>query len=423
MMNRIFKIKPFLLIAFLGLYPLAYSQTSSISTAQLSGQEINDRSNAISTAVPFLMITPDARAAGLGDAGVASSPDANSIHWNASKLAFSEKKMALSVSYTPWLRKLVDDINVAYLAGYYTTKFGVITGSLRYFSLGEIVFTDINGSTTGQFKPTEFAIDAGYASKLSNNVSMGGAVRFINSNLTNGVTAPNGASTKPGRSVAVDISATYFNDKIKIAGKKSTVTGALAISNIGSKMSYEEKSEDNPGTYIPINMKLGGGLTMKLDDFNSITLLLDINKLLVPTQPIYEVDSSGTPIADGNGGFQIAYGKDPDRGVASGIFGSFNDAPGGGKEELREINYSTGLEYWYDQKFAVRAGYFYEHPKKGARQYITLGAGLRYNVFGLDFAYLIPTKQVNHPLSNTLRFSLSFDFDAIASNNKATSTN
>jgi Type IX secretion system protein PorV len=396
---------------------VGFGQTTPINYNQLSGQALTERMNTITTAVPFVMISPDARAAGMGDAGGSSSADANSIHWNVSKLAFTQKKFALSVSYTPWLRKLVPDINLAYVAGYYSTKAGVFTGSLRYFSLGEIVFTDVNGTTTGQFKPNEFALDAGYAKALSETFAIGGTVRFINSNLTNG-SFVNGSSSRPGRAIAVDISTTYKNDKLKLGSKKSIVTGGLGISNIGNKVSYSDKnSTNNTGSFLPINMKLSGGLTIDMDKYNSIGFILDINKLLVPTSPVYEVDANGNTISDGNGGYKIAYGKDPNRGVASGMFGSFNDAPGGGKEELHEINYAGGLEYWYNKLFAVRAGYFYEHPTKGARQYMTLGAGIKYNVFGLDFAYLIPTQQQN-PLQNTLRFSLLFDFDAFGEQGK-----
>ncbi len=403
-------------IVFIG--SVAFAQT--INYNQLGGQDLTQRVNTITTAVPFLMISPDSRAAGSGDAGAASSPDANSIHWNTSKLAFSEKQLGVSFSYTPWLRALnIPDINLLYLSGYYNyPSLGTFTSSLRYFSLGDIVFTDINGNTIGQFKPNEFAFDAGFARKMSNVFGMGAAVRYVNSNLTNG-TFVDGSATRPGRSVAVDISGTYRNDKIKINKRNAIFTSALSITNIGSKMSYSDNNNaTNQGSFLPINMRIGLGLTVDMDEYNKISIIADINKLLVPTPPIYEVDpTTGSTISNASGGYVIAEGKDPNRSIASGIFGSFSDAPGGGTEELHEFNYATGLEYWYNDLFAVRAGYFYEHPTKGARQYITLGAGVKYNVLGLDFAYLIPTAQSN-PLANTLRFSLSFDFDAFSAQNK-----
>jgi hypothetical protein len=391
--------------------------------AQTDYSKIADQLNTITTAVPFLMISPDSRAGGMGDAGAASSTDVNSIHWNPSKLGFADKKLGIGISYTPWLRALVPDINLAYLSGYYKTKKnGTIGGSLRYFSLGEITFTDINGSVIGQFRPNEFAFDIAYATKLSDDFSVGGAVRYIHSNLTGGIDVQ-GSQTKPGNSVAVDISALYRKDKIKLGDKNAIGAIGINISNIGAKMTYSDRNGKGNADFIPINLRLGGSLTVNMDDYNSIAIVADVNKLLVPTPPIYKIktDSLGNETGeieyDANGPV-IAAGKDPDRGVAEGIFGSFSDAPGGGKEELREINYSIGLEYWYNKLFAIRAGYFYEHPTKGNRQFFTLGAGVKYNVFGLDFAYLIPTQQRN-PLENTLRFSLTFDFDAFKAQNDA----
>ena len=389
---------------------------SQINYNQISGQQVNNRINTITTAVPFLLISPDSRAGGMGDAGVASSPDVNSLHWNASKLAFVDKKMAVGLSYTPWLRALVPDINLAYLSGYYkTAKDGTFATSLRYFSLGDITFTDVNGNSIGQFRPNELAIDVGYARKLSKIFSIGGAIRYISSNLGRGVFV-DGTETKPGRSVAADISTMFRKADMKIGGKEAIVTAGLNISNIGAKITYSNNSNKNSSNFIPINMKIGTGLELELDDYNRIAFLFDINKLLVPTLPIYELDSNGSPIQDANGEYKILYGKDPNRGIAEGMFGSFNDAPGGSKEEMRELVYSFGMEYWYNKLFAIRGGYFYESPFKGNRQYITLGAGVKYNVFGLDFAYLIPTQQRN-PLENTLRFSLTFDFDAFKAQN------
>jgi hypothetical protein len=358
--------------------------------------------NTITTAVPFLIISPDARAGGMGDAGVASYADANSIHWNPSKLAFVEKKMGFAVSYTPWLRQLVPDINLAYVAGYAKLKGEQTIGaSLRYFSLGSITFTDDVGNETGQFNPSEYAFDVAYARKLSENFSGGIALRYIHSDLTGGMPVQ-GISTNPGNSIAADVSATYRNTDLEIGNKDATLAVGLNISNIGSKISYTETGTKD---FIPINLRLGPALTLKLNDYNELTFLVDFNKLMVPTPPIYSDSLS-------NGEQQILYGSDPDVSVAEGMFKSFSDAPDGFSEEMKEINIASGFEYWYDKQFAFRAGYFYEHEDKGNRKYFTLGAGLKYNVFGLDFAYLIPTDQRN-PLENTLRFTLLFDFNSL----------
>src|SRR5688572_5435601 len=330
-----------------------------------SNAQTNDNSNllgqinTITTAVPFLIISPDARAGGMGDAGVASSPDANSIHWNASKLAFVDKKLGFAVSYTPWLRKLVPDINLAYVSFYNKLKNDQTIGaSLRYFSLGNITFTDNTGNEIGQFNPAEYAIDVAYARKLSENLSGGIAMRYIHSNLTGGILVENNA-TKAGNSVAADVSATYRDPEIEIGGKDAILAVGLNISNIGAKISYTETGVKD---FIPINLRLGTALTLKLNDYNDLTFLVDFNKLLVPTPPIYS-DS----VADGEQ--LILYGQDPDVSVASGIFNSFSDAPDGFSEELREVNIAGGLEYWYDKQFAFRAGYFYEHATKGNRKY------------------------------------------------------
>lgn len=376
---------------------------NQIGTNDLIGSEINT----ITTAVPFLLIAPDSRGGALGDAGVSTSPDANSIHWNPAKLGMIDKKMGLSISYTPWLRALVPDINLAYLSGYYKlNKTQTVGGSLRYFSLGDITFTDITGTVIRNFKPNEFAVDAAFAQKFSDRWSGGMAARYIYSNLTGGVQV-GGAATHAGMSFAVDLSGYYRNDDIEIGDKKSILSAGVNISNIGAKMSYSDRGADKD--FIPINLRLGPSLEMALDQYNTIMFTLDLNKLLVPTPP--QLSDSINPLT---GEYDIIKGKDPDRPIVSGIFGSFADAPEGASEEFREITYSAGIEYWYDKQFAVRAGYFYEHPTKGNRQFFTVGLGLKYNVFGLDLAYLIPTEQRN-PLENTLRFTLLFDFDAFKS--------
>ena len=358
--------------------------------------------NTITTAVPFLIISPDARAGGMGDAGVASSPDANSIHWNPSKLAFVEKKIGFAISYTPWLRKLVPDINLAYVSFYNKLKGDQTIGaSLRYFSLGNITFTDNTGNEIGQFNPAEYAFDFAYARKLSENFSGGIALRYIHSNLTGGINVENNG-TKAGNSVAADVSA-YYQKEVEVGKKDAVFSFGLNISNIGAKISYTETGVKD---FIPINLRLGPQLKLKLNEYNDLAFLIDFNKLLVPTPPIYD------PTNVINGEQQILFGKNPDVGVPEGIFNSFSDAPGGFKEEIHEINIASGMEYWYDNQFAFRAGYFYEHATKGNRKYFTLGAGLKYNVFGIDFAYLIPTDQRN-PLENTLRFSLLFDLNSL----------
>jgi hypothetical protein len=372
--------------------------TDSRSTWQL---------NTITTAVPFLQITPDSRSGAMGDAGVALSPDANAGFWNAAKLAFVEEDLEVSMSYSPWLRALVNDMSLAYLSGYKKlSKNQAVGASLRYFTLGNITFTDEAGSVIRDFKPNEFAVDVSYGQKFGEKLSGGIALRFVNSNLTGGTNVPGGES-RPGRALAADVSVFYSNPDIKIGGKKSNLNLAANIANVGNKMRYTNSDKRD---FIPTNLKLGTAVTMNLDEYNQITAALDFNKLLVPTPPKYAEGGSG----------EIVAGKDPDVGTAGGMIQSFYDAPGqydattgeiikGSifKEELREINIGGGIEYWYDQQFAFRTGYFHEHYTKGNRQFITLGAGLRYQVLTINMSYLISTTQQN-PLANTLRFSLSF---------------
>jgi len=390
---------PIIIAAFVNQFALG-----QITTNELNGGTLNT----ITTAVPLLLISPDARAGAMGDAGVATTPDANSIHWNPSKLAFIDDDMGFSVSYTPWLRALVPDINLAYISGYKKIdKDQAIGATLLYFSLGNIVFTNANGDPNGEFNPNEFAFDIAYTRKLGSNFSGGLALRYIFSNLTGGYYIESAGQSKPGQSVAADISI-YYQKEVGLGEKDGLFAYGMNISNIGSKIAYTETADKD---FIPINLRTGMSLTIDIDDYNSIAFVGDVNKLLVPTPPVYAEDSTGNRV--------IVAGKDPERSVPSGIFGSFADAPGildesGNrsvfKEEMREFTYSVGMEYWYDKQFAIRAGYFHEHETKGNRKYFTLGAGLKYNVFGLDFAYLLPT-QARHPLENTLRFSLVFDFE------------
>jgi hypothetical protein len=363
--------------------------------------------NAIQTVVPFLTIAPDSRAGAMGDAGVATSPDVYSMHWNPAKFAFIDGNGGIGISYSPWLRNLVPDINIAYLAGYkrIDTK-QVISASLLYSSLGEVPFTDEFGILQNTIRPNEFAVDASYSRLFTEHLSGGIAFRFIYSNLTGGAYLPGGGSTKPGISFAADISG-YYQKKISLFKKDGQLGFGLNFSNIGTKMSY---SSTQTADFIPMNMRLGTSATINLDHFNKITVTLDLNKLLVPTPPIY---SSAKPDS-------IIKGKDPNVSVPVAIFQSFFDAPGGFKEELHEITYSFGVEYWYNNQFALRGGYFYEDPTKGNRKYFTAGAGFRLKAFTFDFSYLMPTAQ-NNPLAHTLRFSIAFDFNSLrnASRSKA----
>jgi hypothetical protein len=371
----------------------------SISSAQSTVGDLQDGYlNTITTAVPFLIISPDARAGGMGDVGVASSPDAMSLHWNPAKYAFVEDDFGASVSYTPWLKSLIPDINLSYISFYAKQSNNeVLAFSLRYFTLGEINFTDINGNSIGSFNPNEFSLSTAYALKLSENFSSAVSLRYIHSNLTGGQevgTLP----TKAGNSVAGDISSYYVKD-IRIGSKDIRWANGINISNIGVKIAYTETIDRD---FLPANLRIGTSLTTDIDEFNTVSFEVDINKLLVPTPPLYNDDGI------------IISGKNPDVSVIEGFFQSFSDAPFGDRE-VRELIYALGSEYWYDEQFALRLGYFYEHPEKGDRQFVSIGAGLRYNVFGLDFSYLIPIQNredanIVNPLSNTLRFALTFDF-------------
>jgi hypothetical protein len=376
----------------------------SVNTGQLDG-----RQNTITTAVPFLMITPDARTGALGDAGVALPNDLNANHWNAAKLPFNEKKGAVAISYTPWLRQLVPDVSMSYLSAYYQlNKRSAFGTSLRYFSLGNIQFTDFQGLSLGDYNPNELAFDLSYAQKLSDEFAVAVAFRYIYSNLAGGYAQ---SQIKAGTSYAADITAYYRNDA-KVQGYKMHYGIGAAITNIGSKVTYTTAQAEN---FIPVNLRLGGYSELELDKYNTLAVLLDFNKLLVPTPPVYKRTATGQPVIDpATNQPVIESGKRPDQPLVRGMIQSFTDAPGGITEELHEINISGGLEYWYDKQFALRAGYFHEHATKGNRKYMTMGAGIRYNVFGLDAAYLFSFGQRN-PLDQTLRFTLTFDFEAFAS--------
>ena len=386
---------------------------SNITIAQISSSELDGRQNTITSGVPFLMITPNSRSGAMGDAGVAVPDDPSAIHWNAAKMVFNEKQGTVSLSYNPWLRSLVPDVSLSYLSimGKVNDKasFG---GSLRYFSLGEIQFTDEFGASNGKATPSEWAADLAYAQKLSDNFSLGVAFRFIYSNLAGGATYTQ-SNMKAGTAYASDITA-YYKNKTKVEGYKINYGIGAAITNIGSKITYTTDVNRN---FIPINLRVGGYGEIEIDKYNTLALALDFNKLLIPTPPVYSLDSAGNFIYDPNtGDAQIELGKKNNVPILQGMMQSFGDAPGGLKEELREINISTGLEYWYDKQFAIRAGYFHEHKTKGNRKYATFGIGIRYSVFNLDAAYLVSFGQRN-PLDNTLRFTLGLDFDALRTAN------
>lgn len=363
------------------------------ATSMVNAQQ-TDPINVVTSAVPFLRISPDARAGGMGDVGIATSPDANAAFWNLAKTPFNTNKGGISLTYTPWLKGLdINDVYLASLSGFYKLDENqAISGSLRYFSLGNIQFTDFSGQPLGEYRPREFAFDAGYSRKLSEKLGLGITLRYINSSLASGDPNNSGTSYKPGTSVAADLS--MFHTGVKEDG--SGLNYGVTLSNLGSKISYTNDATQKD--YIPANLGLGVAYTKVFDESSKITFGLDINKLLVPTPPAIG-DSAGLQ-------------KYRNQGVLSSWFNSFGDAPGGFSEELKEVQASLGAEFWYQNQFALRAGYFYENPTKGNRQYFTLGAGLKYEMFGLNFSYLLPSGSgVNrNPLSNTLRFSLVFDF-------------
>lgn len=406
-------------IAFIALASVLFS---SNSFAQ-DGSEINsdflglDDLNTISTSVPFLLIAPDSRAGAMGDVGAATSPDHNSIHWNASKLAFLKENNGFSLSYTPWLQALVPEISLSYLSGFKRLNSrSTIAGSMRYFSLGEIQFTSNDNQSLGKFSPNEFAFDGAYAMKLSENFSTGLAMRYIFSNLTGGIGVEGVADVKPGTSFGVDLSSYYQSNEFEIEDKKVYWAAGMNISNVGNKISYTDGGEEH---FLPTNGRLGVNFNMELDDYNSFSFAFDVNKLLVPTPPVYAVDEGGSAVYDDNGDRVVESGKDPNVGTLAGIFQSFNDAPNGSREELNELMYSVGMEYWYLKQFAFRGGYFHEHLTKGNRKYFTIGVGLRMNVFSLDMAFLLPAQQgTKSPLANTMRFTMMFDMAALYATDK-----
>lgn len=356
--------------------------------------------NYIHTGIPILQIAPDAISGALGDAGAAYEPNAYSAHWNNAKLAFAPMDMSISTTYTPWLRKLDSEMNFLYLGAYKRiNKRSTVGASLTYFTLGKIDHTDDQGNLRGEFRPNEFAIDVTYSMKLSDYMALGATARFIHDDLTQGLEVEQ-MTTKPANGLAADVGLYYQQD----IDKNQQVAGALTISNLGSKLSYSD--DDTENEFLPANIRIGGRYTYEVDEYNKINVLLDLNKLLVPTPPLWNSSDST---------WSGLYDNLTDYNQTSSVMGalqSFYDAPGGFGEELREISLSLGAEYWYSNAFAARLGYFYEHKTKGARQYLTLGVGVRAKRLEFDFSYLVPTSNFsNNPLANTLRVSLTYNID------------
>lgn len=389
-----------------------FSQNEKLDALQL---------NTITTSMPFLAITPDSRAGAMGDAGTTLSANSTSIYWNTAMLNFSEDDAEISISYTPWLRNLTNDMHLSYLSGY--KRLGdrqAVTAALRYFSLGEITFTDNDGKVIRDDKPNEFEIALGYAFKLSEKQSIGVNGKFAYSNLTGGLTVQ-GTDTKAGVAGIADISYVFRNDQIKWFGYRGVYTFGATINNIGNKIAYSSQSTRD---FLPMNLKIGSSYTAELDKYNKLTYSLELQKLLVPTPPIVQLNTSTNE-------YEIIAGRTNDVGVIAGLVQSFYDAPGALqtdvngnyiqntdgsyaivkgsrlKEELTEINIATGVEYWYNNVFALRGGFFYENQNKGDRKYFTTGIAIQYNIFGLDISYLAALKR-NNPLANTLRFTLRF---------------
>ncbi len=378
-------------VLFFGLgFTFVFAQ--KIDTKVLQGQE----GGPITTAVPFLLISPDARSGSMGDIGATTTPDAYSQNWNSAKYPFTKEYLGASFSFSPWLRNLVPDMNLYYVSGYgKIDERSTISGSLRYFSLGEVIFTqELCPECAQAYSPNEYAVDLGYARKITDEFSIGVTGRFIYSNLTMGQNVA-GANTHAAMTGAADVSMFYTHDVAVETMKSSNLSIGMCVSNIGGKVSYSDHTEKD---FIPTNLRIGAGYNMALDDYNAFGFYLDLNKLLVPTPAIY--DSAGNVIAGM---------ESKDISSFQGMIQSFYDAPDGFKEELKEVYWSVGAEYVYNNLFAFRMGYFNENKDKGNRKYVTMGAGIKYNTFGLDFSYLIPISQKNNPLKNTLRFSLTFD--------------
>jgi len=359
--------------------------------------------NAVYTTVPYLTIAPDSRGGAMGDLGVATSPDVNSQNWNAAKFAQIKEKAGVTISFTPWLRNIVNDINLGYLSGFY--RFDdkqTVSASLRYFSLGEVVFRNDVGDYVRTAKPNEFSIDAGYSRLLSDYFSGALVLRFIRSDISGGSGVTE--DYNPGYSFAADLGF-YYQHPLGIGNKDGEIAWGLNFSNLGTKISYTEGADKQ---FIPANIRVGVRYTFDIDEYNSISAAFDLNKLMVPTPPLY-ADTTD----DGTTNPVIVAGYPTPTSLPLSWIQSFYDAPGGFEEEMKEIMYSVGLEYWYRNQFAMRAGYFHESESKGNRQYFGAGIGLKLNMFFIDFSYLISTSGRNNPLANTMRFTLGFNFNDI----------
>jgi hypothetical protein len=359
-------------LAFAGIYSLLAQNNGTVTVV---GQDSTQ--HVITTAVPFLTITPDTRAAGMGDAGVATSADANSAYWNPGKLAFIDKAYGGSLSYTPWLAKIINDMKLLYLSGFYKiSREQSVAMSLKYFDMGDINFRDGNNVDQGRYNPREYAVDVTYSRMLTEHFGMGVTLRYIRSNLT-GALPQNNFDAQAGESVAADIGA-YYNKQF--TNRNASLSLGATINNIGSKMTYTSAANKD---FIPTNLRIGGAYKTELDNLNSLTFVLDFNKLMVPSPGINNRSKS----------------------LLEGIFGSFSDARGGFSEEISEVTISSGMEYWYNKTFAGRVGYFHEAADKGNRKYFTAGVGFRKDDYGIDVAYMIPTNKSNYALSETIRFT------------------
>ena len=390
MMKRFCNIRMMRVIAIL--FTIHYS----LFTASAQDESKTTMFNPVEHAVISQTIAPDARAAGMGDVGAATDPDVNSQYWNPAKYPFCISRAGIALNYTPWLRQLVNDIDLAYLSGYYRIgDYSAISGSLRYFSLGEVFTSDGSDMTV---KPYEMSLDAAYSMMLSENFSMAAALRWIYSDLRYDYSE----DSKPASAFAADL-AMYYNKYLMLGNRESQLALGLNISNIGSKISFYG---DDESQFLPANLRLGASLMIPVDEYNRFTLTADANKLLVPTVPAQEEGESNTDYQD------RVRREYSDISAISGVFKSFSDAPGGFKEEMEEIQWSVGAEYIYHDQFSLRAGYHHQAESKGNLKYFTIGGGFRMNVFSLDVGYVISTARSN-PLDQTLRFTLAFDMDGI----------
>jgi hypothetical protein len=389
------------LLRTLGVAPVLLMLAAPAALAQVA----NTQTHTTTTAVPILMLSPDARGAALGDAGVATSPDANGAFYNPGKLGFVDYKYAVSPSYSPWLRQITDDMSLSYLSGYGKVgERGAIAASLMYFSLGQIDYRDGSNLPNGTFNPKEYAFTVSYGQKLGENFGLGISARYVRSNLV-GNTPGNDAQA--GNSFAADLGVYYSKDATIGTGVYNLAFGA-ALTNLGNKMVYTDPTN---ASFLPTQLRLGTALTREIDTYNKITLVFDATKLLVPS-PYYEDPYNNQDATQVNRVTQINKERQQ-QAIVSGIFSSFHDAPGGFKGELQEIDLHTGLEYWYNNTIAARVGYFYENPHTGDRQYLSFGLGAKLSVFGVDGTYLVPNSQAN-PVANTIRVSLHFNLNKLA---------